>query len=162
MRIRHGSQRQRDRVAAGSRGTALPVPLGDAVAGQGIKACQICGILWHSSADGHLAHGLLLSLQPPDAIELFEILNWRPDMQFFQSFYSLGYSGIVLLLTTLFVTAFAFSAFGLQKRSWPIKAGFVAIMFALFVLVTNFLAEERKVMMDAIRDEGGLKRTQER
>jgi uncharacterized membrane protein len=83
-------------------------------------------------------------------------------MQFFESFYSLGYSGVVLLLTTLFVTALAYSGLKLQKRGWLIKAIFFGVIFALFVVATNYLATERKVMMDAIRDEGGLKRTQER
>lgn len=83
-------------------------------------------------------------------------------MQFFQSFYSLGYSGVVLLVTTLFVTALVFNGLKLQTRPWWLKAGFLAIIAILFVFATNFLAAERKIMLDAIRDEGGLKRTQER
>lgn len=83
-------------------------------------------------------------------------------MQFFESFYSLGYSGVVLLLTTLFVAALGFSSLKLHKRPWPLKALFLGVIFVLFVIVTNYLAAERKFMMDAIRDDGGLKRTQER
>ncbi len=83
-------------------------------------------------------------------------------MQFFESFYSLGYSGIVLLVTTLFVTAIAFNGLKLQHRPFWLKAGFLTLIAIGFVLATNFLAAERKIMMDAIRDEGGLKRTQER
>lgn len=83
-------------------------------------------------------------------------------MQFFQSFYSLGYSGVVLLVTTLFVVALAFNGLKLHGRPWWLKFLFLGIVAILFVLVTNFLASERQIMMDAIRDEGGLKRTQER
>ncbi|MEP1208036.1 MAG: hypothetical protein ABJM29_18250 [Rhizobiaceae bacterium] len=83
-------------------------------------------------------------------------------MQFFESFYSLGYSGVVLLLTTLFITALAFNGLKLHKRGLLPKIVFFGVIFGLFVVATNFLASERKMMMDAIRDEGGLKRTQER
>ncbi|NKB52426.1 MAG: hypothetical protein GKR97_09410 [Rhizobiaceae bacterium] len=83
-------------------------------------------------------------------------------MQFFQSFYSLGYSGVVLLVTTLFVAAMAFNGLKLQQRPWWLKALFLCIFAILFVLATNYLASERQIMMDAIRDEGGLKRTQDR
>ena len=83
-------------------------------------------------------------------------------MQFFQSFYSLGYSGVVLLVTALFVTAIAFNGLKMQNRPWWLKASFLIAMGVVFIVATNFLAAERKIMMDAIRDEGGLKRTQER
>ena len=83
-------------------------------------------------------------------------------MKFFESFYSLGYSGIVLLVTVLFITALLFNTLAMHKRHWSLKSGLFIIMSVLFVLATNFLADERKIMMDAIRDEGGLKRTQER
>ncbi|MGI9364553.1 MAG: hypothetical protein ACR2O8_05175 [Rhizobiaceae bacterium] len=83
-------------------------------------------------------------------------------MQFFESFYSLGYSGIVLLITFFFVTALLYSSLGLHKRGILAKSFLMIVMIAVFVMTTNYLASERQIMMDAIRDEGGLKRTQER
>ena len=83
-------------------------------------------------------------------------------MQFFHSFYSLGYSSIVLVITAFFVTALVYNSFGFHKKGPVAKSMLMVIMIALFVVTTNFLAKERKIMMDAIRDEGGLKRTQER
>jgi hypothetical protein len=83
-------------------------------------------------------------------------------MQFLESFYSLGYSGVVLLLTTLFVAALLFHSLGLHKRGKLTKALLFLVVAACFVVATNYLAAERKIMIDAIRDEGGLKRTQER
>ena len=83
-------------------------------------------------------------------------------MQFFESFYSLGYSGIVLVVTFAFVTMMIFHSTGLAKRGWIPKYLFLVVMAAGFVFATNYLASERKIMMDAIRDDGGLKRTQDR
>lgn len=83
-------------------------------------------------------------------------------MQFFESFYSLGYSGIVLLVSALFITMLLFNTLGMHKRGWLAKSLLLIVMAVIFVFATNFLAKERKIMMDAIRDEGGLKRTKER
>ena len=83
-------------------------------------------------------------------------------MQFFESFYSLGYSGVVLLVTTLFVTAMVFNGLKLHKRGWLPKTLLFLVFAVAFVFVTNYLAGERQIMLEAIRDEGGLKRTQER
>jgi len=83
-------------------------------------------------------------------------------MQFFESFYSLGYSGVVLLITILFVTAMLFNGLKLHKRGWLPKTLLFLAAGIILVFATNYLAVERKLMMDAIRDEGGLKRTQDR
>lgn len=81
-------------------------------------------------------------------------------MQFFESFYSLGYSGVVVVMTTLFIAAGLFNLFKMHARPLWMKLALLAVIAVLFVLATNFLATERKKMMDAIRDDGGLKRTQ--
>ncbi len=83
-------------------------------------------------------------------------------MQFFESFYSLGYSGIVLVVTFFFVTMMIFHSTGLAKKGRLPKSLLFIVMSIAFVLTTNYLASERKIMLDAIRDEGGLKRTQEK
>ena len=83
-------------------------------------------------------------------------------MQFPESFISLGYSAYVLLFSILFVGGFIFRLLGLHKRGWQAKSAFVILLIVGFVLATNFLAAERKMLMDAIRDDGGLKRTLDR
>lgn len=81
-------------------------------------------------------------------------------MQFFESFYSLGYSGIVVVMTALFIATVLFNVLKMHKRPFWMKMVLLLVVGALFVVSTNFLAAERKKMMDAIRDDGGLKRTQ--
>ncbi|MEM8749303.1 MAG: hypothetical protein AAGF28_03315 [Pseudomonadota bacterium] len=80
-------------------------------------------------------------------------------MQFIQSFSSLGYSAIVLVLTTLFVAAGLFNLFKMHKRHLVFKVAFAAVILVGFVFATNFLADQRQILYDGIRSEGGLKRT---
>lgn len=80
-------------------------------------------------------------------------------MQFFQSFSSLGYSAINLLLVWLVVVAVSFRILKIQSRHWILKALFSFFALALLVIATNFLADQNQMLNDAIRNEGGLKRT---
>lgn len=76
-------------------------------------------------------------------------------MSFFTAFFSLGYSGIVLLVTVLFMGGLAFSSLGLPERSWAWKAPFIVVLIAIFVWVTFYLADTRAEMLDALREQGG-------
>ena len=128
----------------------------------GVGGNRLRSILFLSWLNNHVEHILTLFSNTVSAIGVFRFSLGHNTMQFFQSFFSLGYSGVVLLVTTLFVAALAFNGLKLQNRPVWLRAAFLGIVAVLFVLATNFLAAERKIMMDAIRDEGGLKRTQER
>ena len=83
-------------------------------------------------------------------------------MQFIQSFSSLGYSGIVLLLTALFVWALIYNMFKLQDRGWIPKIILFVVMAVGVYFSSIYLADARKELMDAVRDDGGLKRTEKR
>lgn len=78
-------------------------------------------------------------------------------MQFFQSFYALGYSAINLLLVTLVVFFVFYRVLGLQNRGWGFKLPYALVVVFGFVLATNFLAEQNKILNDAVRSEGGIK-----
>lgn len=83
-------------------------------------------------------------------------------MQFFQSFYSLGYSAINILLLWLVFVGVGYRVLKLQFRGWTLKVLFFAVMFVIMAVTTNFLAGQNKMLNDAIRSEGGLKRTETR
>lgn len=83
-------------------------------------------------------------------------------MQFFQSFYSLGYSAINLLLIWLVFVVVGYRVLKLQIRGWPAKIIYFAILLSVLIFATNFLADQNKMLNDAIRSEGGLKRTETR
>lgn len=80
-------------------------------------------------------------------------------MHFFQSFSSLGYSAINLLLVWLVIVAVLFRVLKLQSRHWIVKTVFTVLVLTLLVFATNFLAEQNQILNDAIRSDGGLKRT---
>ena len=80
-------------------------------------------------------------------------------MQFFSSFSSLGYSAIVLVLTFLFVGAGLFNLLKMNRRSALLKILFVLVLLAGFAASTIYLADQRAQLMEAIKEEGGLKRT---
>lgn len=82
-------------------------------------------------------------------------------MQFFSSFAALGYSAIVLVVTFLFVATFVFNALKLAHRPVWAKLLFLIAFFALLVPTTIFLAEQRGMLMDSIRAEGGLQRIEQ-
>ncbi|MEL6751455.1 MAG: hypothetical protein AAFO70_05190 [Pseudomonadota bacterium] len=79
-------------------------------------------------------------------------------MIFFSSFAALGYSAIVLVVTFVFIAAFIFGASGLARGPLWAKVAFIVVAITLFVPSTIFLADQRGMLMDSIRDEGGLKR----
>ncbi len=79
-------------------------------------------------------------------------------MQFLDSFSSLGYSAYVLLFTFLFVAAFVYRLLALPGRGWLAKSAFVLLVAFGFIFATNYLAAERGRLLDAIREQGGLKR----
>ncbi len=81
-------------------------------------------------------------------------------MQFFQSFFALGYSAINLLLVWLVIVAVLYRVLTIGKRNWVVKLAFAVAMLAILVPATNFLASENQRLNDAIRQDGGLKRTQ--
>lgn len=81
-------------------------------------------------------------------------------MQFIQSFYSLGYSAINVALVWLMIVAIGYRVLGFQKRGRIAKALYFAVLFVFLVLATNFLAEQNRLLNDAIRQEGGLIRTE--
>ncbi|MEL6504593.1 MAG: hypothetical protein AAFO61_11695 [Pseudomonadota bacterium] len=76
-------------------------------------------------------------------------------MSFFDAFFSLGYSGIVLILTAFFVGALAFNTLGLHKRGWAWKGVFFVALGGIFVWVTLYLADTRATMMEALKEQGG-------
>ena len=78
-------------------------------------------------------------------------------MSFFSDFASLGYSGITLAITFLFATGLVFVTFGLGKRPVWLRLAAVLVMAGLFVATTQYLATERRVMMDALKAQGGPK-----
>ena len=83
-------------------------------------------------------------------------------MQFFSSFYSLGYSAINLVLLWLVIVAVGYHVLKLHTRPLMLRIGYILVLLVPLVLATNFLADQNKMLNDAIRDEGGLKRTKTR
>ncbi len=87
-------------------------------------------------------------------------------MQFFDSFNSLGYSAINLVLIFAVVIAIIFRSLGLHTRPVRVQmAGLLVLLLVFsvpFVLTVNFLASENQRLNEAIREDGGLKRTDER
>ena len=87
-------------------------------------------------------------------------------MQFFESFAALGYSAINVVLIFTIILAIIFRSLGLHKRTSRIQLLALLVLLIVasvpFVLTVNFLASENARLNDAIRDEGGLKRTQDR
>ena len=82
-------------------------------------------------------------------------------MQFFSAFAALGYSAIVLVVTFVFVAVFVFNALGLARRPLWAKLVFLAVFAALLVPTTIFLADQRGMLMESIKSEGGLKRIEQ-
>jgi len=82
-----------------------------------------------------------------------------PIMQFFSSFSELGYTAIVLILTFLFVGAGLFNMLKMHRRGLVLKLVFALVLVGLFAGTTIYLADQRAQLMEAIKDEGGLKRT---
>ena len=78
-------------------------------------------------------------------------------MSFFSSFYALGYSAINLLLVFLVILVVAYRGLGLQKRHWGYGLVLLLMVGTGFVFATNFLADQNRMLNDAIRAEGGLK-----
>ena len=76
-------------------------------------------------------------------------------MDFFSDFASLGYSGITLIVAFLFVTGLLFASFGLGTRPLWLKLSVVTVMAVAFVLTVGFLADERRVMMEQLKAQGG-------
>lgn len=83
-------------------------------------------------------------------------------MTFFSSFAALGYSAINLLLVWLVIVVVLWRVLKLAHRHWSFKVVFGAIMLGILVFTTEFLADQNRMLNDAIREDGGLKRTQER
>jgi hypothetical protein len=79
-------------------------------------------------------------------------------MQFISSFSALGYSAIVLIVAFVFIAAMLFASLGMARRSLWAKLVFMALVVALFVPTTIFLADQRAMLMDSIHAEGGLQR----
>ncbi len=78
-------------------------------------------------------------------------------MSFFQSFHALGYSAINLLLVFLVILAVAYRGLGLHKRHWGYRIILLLVVGTAFVFATDFLADQNRMLNDAIRTEGGLK-----
>jgi len=83
-------------------------------------------------------------------------------MHFFQSFSSLGYSAInvVLIFLVIFAVVFRSLSFHLKPAKTQIIAAFVllAIICVPFVMTVNFLASENARLNEAVKEDGGLKR----
>lgn len=79
-------------------------------------------------------------------------------MSFFQSFSALGYSAINLVLLSLVILVVVWRGLGFHKRHWIFSAVLVLIFCVGFVFATHFLADQNRMLNEAIRDEGGLKR----
>jgi len=78
-------------------------------------------------------------------------------MSFFQSFHSLGYSAINLVLVFLVILVVAYRGLGLQKRHWIFGLVLLCIVTTGFVFATNFLADQNRMLNDAVRADGGIK-----
>ncbi len=78
-------------------------------------------------------------------------------MFFFESFHALGYSAINLMLVFLVVLVVAYRSLGLRRRHWGYRIALFLVIGAAFVFATNFLADQNRMLNDAIRAEGGLK-----
>ncbi len=78
-------------------------------------------------------------------------------MQFFQSLHSLGYSAVNLLLVWLVASAVLYRVLGLQRRNMIFRAVFAAVMLGILAYSANFLADQNRILNEAIRDEGGIK-----
>ncbi len=83
-------------------------------------------------------------------------------MTFLHSFSSLGYSAIVLVLAALFISAVIFNLLKLHKYGRAPKIILFGLISVGVYFSTIYLAKERQIMIEAIRDEGGLKRTKDR
>ena len=83
-------------------------------------------------------------------------------MSFFSSFYSLGYSAINIVMLWLFIVAVGVHVLKLHRRHFALKVAYMAVLLVPLVLTVNYLADQNKQLNDAIRAEGGLKRTETR
>ncbi len=81
-------------------------------------------------------------------------------MTFFSDFAALGYSAIVLIVAFVFIGAMIFGSLGLAKRPLWMRLAFIAVLIAVFIPATTFLAGQNRMLNDAIRDDGGLQRTE--
>ena len=83
-------------------------------------------------------------------------------MSFFESFSSLGYSAINIVLIFTVILAVAFRTLKLHTKSGKTQLIGLAVLLLVaavpFVISVNFLASENQRLNDAIRSEGGLKR----
>ena len=78
-------------------------------------------------------------------------------MTFFDDFASLGYSAITLLVAFIFVGVLIFATAGLGRRPVWMRALLVVVMAAAFIATIPFLAQERRVMMEELKKQGGPK-----
>ena len=83
-------------------------------------------------------------------------------MDFFSSFSALGYSAINLVMVFAVFTAVIWHLLKMSKRHIVAKLVLLAVIGIGFVMATNFLADQNRMLNDAIRQEGGLKRTNTR
>lgn len=83
-------------------------------------------------------------------------------MNFFESFASLGYSAINLVIILTVILAIIFRVLKLHLK--PARTQIIGLILLMavaavpFAMSVNFLAKENQRLNDAIRDEGGLKR----
>ena len=78
-------------------------------------------------------------------------------MQFFQSFHALGYSAINLILVFLVVLVVAYLGLGLHRRHLIFGLVIFCIVTTGFVFATDFLADQNRMLNDAVRADGGIK-----
>ncbi len=79
-----------------------------------------------------------------------------PAMSFFSDFAALGYSAIVLIVTFVFIGALIFGSMGMAKRPLWMRLAFIAVLIALFIPATTFLAGQNRMLNDAVRSDGGI------
>ncbi|MEN0041430.1 MAG: hypothetical protein AAF764_08840 [Pseudomonadota bacterium] len=73
-------------------------------------------------------------------------------MDFFTAFSSLGYSSMVLVIAFLFATGVIWNALKMHARATWMKLVLMAVMVALFAFATIYLAEQRAIVMNDLRD----------
>ena len=78
-------------------------------------------------------------------------------MQFFSSFHSLGYSAINIVLLWLVIVAVGYKVLALHMRPIWMRLAYIAVLIVPLVVATNFLADQNRLLNDAIREDGGIK-----